>query len=100
MITTHQDGIRSIAWSRNGRIVISGDQSGVIKYFSPQITFVKAISDAHSGTVWGLSYSPTETKFASVGDDKLVKIWDWERAEPEYELSGHLNEVIRSIRII
>lgn len=93
VITTHQDAIRALAWSRNGRIVISGDQTGVIKYFSPQITFVKAISKAHTSSVRGLSYSPTETKFASASDDKMVKIWDWERGEPEFELAGHLNEV-------
>ncbi len=27
-------------------------------------------------------------------DDKLVKVWDWERGEAENTLVGHLNEVI------
>ena len=93
VISTHQDAIRALAWSKNGRIIVSGDQSGVIKYFSAQVTNVKIISEAHSSSVRGLSYSPTETKFVSVGDDKMVRIWDWERAVPEFELSGHLNEV-------
>jgi polyadenylation factor subunit 2 len=67
VISTHQDAVRAMAWSKNSKIIISGDQSGIIKYFSPQITFVKSISDAHFGSVRGLSYAPMETKYVSVG---------------------------------
>ena len=54
-----------MTWSNNGTILISGDQSGIIKYFNTSITFVNSISDAHKSAVRGLSFSPTDSKFAS-----------------------------------
>lgn len=89
--TAHTDAIQAISWSRQGRILISGDRAGMIKLFSSQMLNIGHLSGAHEGAVRGLSYSPTETKFVSVGDDKLVKIWDYERCEST--MSGHLNEV-------
>lgn len=94
LISTHTPhAVRSMAWSNNGTMLISGDQSGVIKYFNASITFVNAISDAHSNAVKGLSFSHSDSKFASCSDDSTVKIWDWETAVTERTLTEHLSDV-------
>lgn len=67
-ITAHQQPIRSLAWSPFGQLLISGDAAGVVKYFSPQLSFVDSIPEAHAGAaVRALSFAPTESKFVSAG---------------------------------
>jgi WD40 repeat protein len=67
VISAHQQPVRAIAWSQNSQMLISGDESGLIKYFTAQMTFIDTIQDAHSGPLRGLSYAPSESKFVTAG---------------------------------
>ena len=82
-----------MAWTANSQILVSGDASGVILYFDSSMRNVGNIPDAHTAAVQGLSFAPSETKFASCGDDGLVGIWDWESKKPDRMFAEHLNDV-------
>ena len=49
------------------------------------------------GILFEISYCNDILTILFYSDDKLVKVWDWERAETEYELTGHLNEVLKPL---
>lgn len=84
--------------------MITGDHDGVVKYWQPNMNFVKSFS-AHKEAVRGLryvpvercyhcihstiSFCPTDIKFASCSDDVTLKIWDFATQAQESVLTGH-----------
>jgi len=46
--------------------------------------------DSHNGqAIHALSFSPSDTKFVSCGDDATVRVWDWAAHTEERVLEGH-----------
>lgn len=110
-----------MTWSPADDFLVSGDagssQAGsVLKVWSPSLSEVKAIPDAHGREpVTGIScalcfrfcslrysskspqyasrFAPVTSKFATSGADKNVKVWDLGRAQTERTLRGHGDEV-------
>ena len=69
------------------------DDGGSVKYWQPNMNNVKLISKAHKEPVRGVSFAPTDLKFCTGGDDTLVKVWDFARAEEECSMIGHGSDV-------
>eukprot|EP00924_Labyrinthula_sp_SR-Ha-C_P009177 augustus_masked-scaffold_2-processed-gene-15.33-mRNA-1 protein AED:0.32 eAED:0.34 QI:0/0/0/1/1/1/3/0/1337 len=80
-----------MAWSNNQQYLVSGDQSGIIKLWTPQIRLTRNVENAHEGHVRGLAFSPSDEKLVSGGDDGNLKVWDVVQLGKRYEreLSGH-----------
>ncbi|CAM9262856.1 unnamed protein product, partial [Ascophyllum nodosum] len=89
ILQAHTSAVRSMAWSRSGNILISGDHSGIIKYWQTSMTEVNHIKAHGTNPIRGLSFGPTDSKFASCSDDSTVRIWDWEYYREERALTGH-----------
>jgi polyadenylation factor subunit 2 len=70
--------------------MISGDDSGLIKYYQSNMNNLKVVQ-AHKESVRDLTFSPTDSKFASCSDDGTIKIWSFANALEERVLTG-LNE--------
>ncbi|KAJ1916773.1 WD repeat-containing protein 33 [Mycoemilia scoparia] len=88
IMQAHDRAIRAMEWSHNGKWLISSDQDGVIKYWLPNLSNVKAFQ-GHQGVVRDLSFCPTDIKFASASDDGTLKIWDFNEGKDECSLVGH-----------
>ena len=39
-------------------------------------------TEAHSGTIWSVAFSPDGTKIVSGSDDETIKVWDFGALEP------------------
>ena len=39
-------------------------------------------TEAHSGTIWSVAFSPDGTKIVSGSADKTIKVWDFGAQEP------------------
>ncbi len=59
-----------------------------MKYWQPNFNNVKAIQ-AHSETIRGLAFSPTDSKFVTAADDATLKIFDFAGGIEESTLTGH-----------
>lgn len=57
IMTAHDDPIRTVAWSPYDDWVISGDNSGRIMYWLPNLNNVKRFN-GHGDPIRGLSYAP------------------------------------------
>ena len=57
--------ITAMAWNRNGNLIVSGDNNGLIQYCDETFREVKKIPDAHAGPIRGLSFSPLDSKVVS-----------------------------------
>ena len=88
----HNCAIRTAAWSHNENWLLSGDDSGTIKYWQTNLNNLKAVN-AHSEPVRGVAFAPTDLKFCSCSDDTTVKVWDFARAQQISLLSGHGGDV-------
>ncbi|KAJ3216615.1 hypothetical protein HDU67_009222 [Dinochytrium kinnereticum] len=99
ILQAHDKAIRSMVWSHNDTWLISGDDSGVIKYWQSNMNNLQAFA-AHKESVRDLSsvtppphltvtFSPTDTRFASCSDDGTIKIWSFGEAREERTLTGH-----------
>ncbi|KAJ3023825.1 UNVERIFIED_CONTAM: hypothetical protein HDU68_008438 [Siphonaria sp. JEL0065] len=84
----HDRAIRSMIWSHNDTWLLSGDDSGKIKYWQSNMSHLKEFT-AHKESVRDLTFSPTDTRFASCSDDGTIKIWVFAEAREERTLTGH-----------
>ncbi|KAJ3358047.1 hypothetical protein HDU83_000104 [Entophlyctis luteolus] len=75
-------------WSHNDTWLLSGDDSGKIKYWQSNMSHLKEFS-AHKESVRDLTFSPSDTRFASCSDDGTIKIWVFAEAREERTLTGH-----------
>jgi polyadenylation factor subunit 2 len=83
----HDDSIRCLDFAHSGQALVSGDRSGVIKYFTPHLTNIHGFQ-GHREACHGISWSPNDERFVTGGDDGLVKIWNYREAKEEKVLSG------------
>jgi len=87
ILQAHDSAIRTFHFSHSGAYLASGDQSGVIKYFQPNMNNVNAWQ-AHSEAVRGLSFSPNDSRFVTASDDSTLKLWAFEESREERVLTG------------
>ena len=87
ILQAHDSPIRSLRWSHNDTWMISGDDTGVIKYWQSNMNNLKSVH-VHKECVRDLTFSPSDTKFASCSDDGTIKIWSFADATEESSLTG------------
>jgi WD40 repeat protein len=74
----HLDLVHSIAFSPDGRHIVSGSRDGTIQIWDAVTGQpVRKLRKAHEGThgVHSVAFSPNGKRVVSGGDDNLVKIW-------------------------
>ncbi|KAA1477710.1 WD40 repeat-like protein [Dentipellis sp. KUC8613] len=88
ILQAHDNAIRAMAFTHSGAYLASADQSGIIKYFQPNMNNLTAWQ-GHREAIRGLSFSPDDTRFATASDDATVAIWSFEESRKESVLTGH-----------
>ena len=96
ILQAHDSAIRSIQFSHSGNYIISADQSGIIKYFQPNMNNLTAWQ-GHREAIREISFSPDDARFATASDDSTVRIWDFEEQKEERVLSGKGSVVLFEI---
>lgn len=91
----HESWVRGLAFTPNGRTLISGDYHGKLFWWNvadaqPQTT---RRLDAHNGWVRAVAVHPSGNLVASCGNDQLVKIWSVGSGELVRTLRGHESHV-------
>lgn len=86
LLGRHNDGVRAVAISADGRWAVSGDREGRIKVWEiPQeappgaqesLCLAEAEFEAHKGYVFALCMSPDARTLVSGGSDKALRVWD------------------------
>ncbi len=95
-VTYHSGPVNSILWLKSGHIISASDDKSVIKFNaeteerSPGLT-------KHTKRIYCLASSPDEKYVISVGNDKLLCLWDIEKCEHLQSLASEHSEPIRSV---
>lgn len=87
ILQAHDSAIRAIRFSHSGSYVASADQSGIIKYFQPNMNNLTAWQ-GHREAIRGLSFSPDDSRFVTASDDSTIALWSFETQERERVLTG------------
>jgi WD40 repeat protein len=79
LITTlqgHFKPVLSISFNKGNKYLISGSSDQMIKVWDLQTQKeLKTLINEHKGTVQFVLFNPTDNSFATIGQDKLIKIW-------------------------
>jgi polyadenylation factor subunit 2 len=88
ILQAHDSAVRSMVFSHSDQYLLSGDNSGYVKYYEPNFNCVK-VFQAHEQPLRQACFAPTDLKFVTCSDDGFVKIWDFVRGELDSKLEGH-----------
>lgn len=86
----HQQRVRAVAFSGDGMIVVSGDQSGELRLWNRCDATSRTLR-RHKGGIAALACSPDQRHLVSAGDDGLLCVWDLHNDVPTLVLRGHTN---------
>ena len=85
----HSYWIVSVAYSPDGKRIISGSGDKTIKIWDANIGRCLNSLEGHSGVVTSVAYSPDGTKIISGSRDNTIKIWDANTGQCLKTLEGH-----------
>jgi len=89
----HTDGINVLRRHPNKvSLIASGACDGQIKLWNLLSRTCTKTLNAHSGFVKGISFNPSGKKLFSVGDDKVVKIWDVDDADAVEPITRYVHK--------
>lgn len=93
------DRVVALAFSAKGKYLATGGgaatEDGEIKvYEMPEGKLAVDIKNCHSDTVFGVCFSPDETKLASCGADKFVKVFEIPAGKFIKSFEGHTHHVL------
>ena len=97
----HKPSVFSLAWTKNGRYLLSGGRDALLKIWDVEQNF-KLVEQktAHWYTINAIEFSPDGSHFATASRDKSLKVWKTEGFElkkvvaaPRFE--AHINSVNR-----
>jgi len=83
----HNERVMSVAFSRDGRYLASGSESGQVFVWALGQGSFRSIK-GHRGAVWGLDFSPDNQMLATMSMDGTVAIWDVDKGRRLKILTG------------
>lgn len=91
----HDSWVRGLAFSNDGKTLITGGYDGRLIWWPADSESPKPIRtvEAHNGWVRYLCVSPDGKTLASSGNDNLVKLWNLADGTKLHEMTGHESHV-------
>lgn len=93
-LTDHNGPVHAVTFSAGtGQYILTGSQDRNIRLFNPSTSRLIQTYSAHGYEVLDLSVSEDNSRFASVGGDKTVFLWDVATAQTLRRFTGHAARV-------
>ena len=94
LLTTHTDYVNSVAFSPDGRTLVSGSKDGIIRLWDTQSGILRQSLTGHTDSVSSVVFSSDGTSLASGSPDNTVRLWDAQTGSLRKTLKGHTNAVL------
>ena len=91
ILSGHSDSVMSVAFSPDGRRIVSGSGDKTIRVWDAETgEEVVGPLKGHSDWVMSVAFSPDGRRIVSGSDDKTIRVWDAETGEEVMgPLKGH-----------
>lgn len=90
-----QRGIKSVAFSPNGRLLATGSADGAARVYRIRDgELARELSEEGSGRVLALKFSPDGTLLATAGQEGSVRVWDLATGIRKFLFIGHNSPVV------
>jgi WD40 repeat protein len=76
VLAAHAGDVFALAFTRDGRFMVSGGRDGVVRVWDVRAGSVRFTLTGHEGDVNSVAVDPAGTWVASCGDDGTVRVWD------------------------
>jgi WD40 repeat protein len=90
----HYSGVNSVAFSPDGKTVVSGSTDKTIRLWSVETGETIQKLKGHSRLVNSVAFSPDGKTVVSGSADKTIRLWSVETGETIHQLQGHSDYVL------
>jgi WD40 repeat protein len=89
MLEGHSDWVTSVAFSQDGKRVVSGSDDKTVQIWNVETGEQEKKMEGHSDYVRSVAFSHDGKRVVSGSDDKTVKIWNVQTGEEEKPVQGY-----------
>jgi tRNA A-37 threonylcarbamoyl transferase component Bud32 len=87
----HNEGVLAVAFSRDGREVLSGGADGTVRLWEAHTGRELACMVGHRDKVWAVAFLPDGKRALTAGKDHAVKLWNLEAGRETRSFEGRTN---------
>jgi WD40 repeat protein/serine/threonine protein kinase len=84
-VPAHAEGTRNVAWSNNGRLIVSAGVDRLAQVWSADSGKLLQTLKGHQFPLSSVAFSPDGKRLASASFSREVKVWEWETARKVFE---------------
>ncbi|MFD5491347.1 AAA family ATPase [Streptomyces sp. NPDC127091] len=84
----HEDTVRDIAWSADGRLLATASRDGTARVYEAESGRQLCVLPCDGAMVESVSFSPDGSRLATAGRDQVVRVWDVASGAPVRQLTG------------
>lgn len=93
-----KDVARSGSFRADGKLLVAGDDSGLVQVFDASSRSVLRQLKGHELAVHVAHFSPNPTQILTASDDRTVRLWDMPEEKQTNIFSGH-DDYVRTARV-
>ena len=93
LLTGHTDGVTSIAFSPDGKTLVSSSYDETVRLWDVNTGTLKSTLTGHTKRINSIAFSPDGTILAGAGSDEAVHLWDAVSGAHKAMLVGHTRTI-------